>query len=106
MLFSCLKQRGFNFEETHITDEGKISALFFVLVIVTAWSMRVGVNTTKKDPTRLASHGRKRKSIFKRGLQFLTRNIVHLNTHLEELMKFLSLIFQEKASKKGYKGGF
>jgi len=105
-LFSCLKKRGFCFEETHMTNEGRISALFFVLVIVTAWSMRVGVNTRKEAPIQQATHGRKRKSIFRRGLGALKRSILHLEIHFERLMKFINLIFPENCSRGCYENGF
>ena len=91
-LFSCLKSRGFSFEDTHLTDKGRISAIFFILVIVTVWTMRVGINMRKKLPIKRASHGRKRKSFFRRGLDVFHRQILHLGTYLEDLTRFLNLI--------------
>ena len=105
-LFSCLKTRGFNLENTHITKPSRISALFFVLVIVFVWSMRTGVNTRKLSPTRRASHGRKRNSIFRRGLDALKRCIIHSDSYFERLMKFIGLIFEEKPLKSICEGGF
>jgi hypothetical protein len=32
-LFACLKSRGFNFEDTHITDHERIKKLFVLLAI-------------------------------------------------------------------------
>ena len=91
-LFSCLKKRGFCFEDTHLTDKGRISAIFFVLVFVTAWALRAGINMRKKSPIKMASHGRKRKSFFRRGLDVLHRQMMHLGSSLEGVTRFLNLI--------------
>jgi hypothetical protein len=41
-LFSCLKGRGFNFEDTRITASDRIDKMVAVLAIAFAWSHRVG----------------------------------------------------------------
>lgn len=47
-LFACLKKKGFNFEDTHMKEKSRISAIFFILVLVTAWCMRCGAHVSKK----------------------------------------------------------
>jgi hypothetical protein len=42
-LFSCLKSRGFNFEDTHVTDRRRIKRLLVVAVIAFCWA-RLSVN--------------------------------------------------------------
>jgi hypothetical protein len=39
-LFSCLKSRGFNFEDTHVTDRRRIKRLLVVAVIAFCWAHR------------------------------------------------------------------
>lgn len=42
-LFECLKTRGFNFEDTHITDLDKIDRMLSVLTIAYCWAYKTGV---------------------------------------------------------------
>ncbi len=42
-LFECLKTRGFNFEEAHLTDHDKIDRMMSVLAIAYCWSYKTGV---------------------------------------------------------------
>ena len=41
-LFSCLKGKGFNFEDTRVTDLERIESMMSVLSIAFAWSHKVG----------------------------------------------------------------
>ena len=41
-LFSCLKNRGFNFEDTHVTDRRRLKRSLVVAVIAFCWAHRVG----------------------------------------------------------------
>lgn len=41
--FECLKTRGFNFEDTHITDLDKIDRMICVLTIAYCWAYKTGV---------------------------------------------------------------
>ncbi len=50
-LFGCFKSRGFNLEETHMTDPTKISKLFAILVIAFTWAHIVGEWIHKKNPS-------------------------------------------------------
>jgi hypothetical protein len=105
-LFSCLKKRGFCFEETHLTDKRRISAIFFILVIVTAWTMRAGINMRKQLPIRIASHGRKRKSFFRRGLDAIYRQIMCLGSYLEGFTRFIKLIPKKLLLRSVYEKAF
>jgi len=98
-LFSCLKSRGFNFEDTHMSEPKKISALLFVLTIVLVWSMRAGVNRRKECPIAIATHGRKRMSVFRRGLEGLKRCIVNLVSNIHTLIDFINLLMPKNDSR-------
>lgn len=41
-LFGCLKSRGFNFEDTHLTDPARLSKLFGLLAVAFAWAYHTG----------------------------------------------------------------
>ena len=41
-LFGCLKSRGFNFEDTHLTDPQRLSKLMGLLALAFAWTYRTG----------------------------------------------------------------
>ncbi len=41
-LFGCLKGRGFNFEDTHITDRKRIKKIFVLLAIAFCWAHKRG----------------------------------------------------------------
>lgn len=42
-LFECMKMRGFNLEDTHITDHEKISRKLSVLTIAYCWAYKAGI---------------------------------------------------------------
>lgn len=71
-LFSCLKNRGFNLEDTHLTDQSKMSKLLAVCAIGFCWAYRVGAfqdERVKKIPVK--NHGRRSKSLFRAGLDVI-----------------------------------
>ncbi len=82
-LFGCLKSRGFNFEETHLTKPERISKLLGLLTLALCWCLKVGewLHTQKSIPIK--KHGRRAKSIFRHGLDRL-QNIV-LNIAAKQL---------------------
>jgi hypothetical protein len=41
-LFGCLKGRGFNFEDTHVTDRDRIKKIFVLLAIAFCWAHKTG----------------------------------------------------------------
>lgn len=58
-LFGCLKSRGFNFEDTHITHRKRIKQMIAVLTIAFCWAQLTGqwrCNNEKK--ITIKKHGR------------------------------------------------
>jgi len=71
-LFSCLKGRGFRFEDTHITNPERIKKLVAVLAIAFAWAHRVGEwRHDHLQPIKIKKHGRLAMSWFRYGLDFI-----------------------------------
>jgi hypothetical protein len=82
-LFGCLKSRGFNFEDTHLTTPERISKLLGLLTLALCWCLRLGEWRHEQTSIPLKKHGRRAKSLFRYGLDTL-RNIV-LNLAVKEL---------------------
>jgi transposase len=73
-MFGCLKSRGFNFEETHLTMPEKISKLLMLLGLGLALVMLMGdfkVETTCQVKMKLKKNQRYAKSLFRIGLDAL-----------------------------------
>ena len=67
-MFSCLKTRGFNLEDTHMTKMSKIKILVGLLAIAYVVTLLVGIQKEKYEPIKVKSHGRKAMSLFRYGL--------------------------------------
>jgi len=94
-LFSCLKSRGFNFEDTHITDRQRIKRLLVVAVIAFCWAHRVGEWQHQQKTIKFKKHQRLAKSLFRVGLDWINEQIRKLLFSVEKqahlLFSFLHL---------------
>lgn len=70
-LFSCLKSRGFNFEDTHVTKPERIAKLIALLAIGFCWAYKAGEWLHEQKPIRIMKHGRKSVSFFRYGLDLI-----------------------------------
>jgi hypothetical protein len=71
-LFSCLKGRGFNLEDTRVTDRHRINALLVVPIIAFCWAHRTGEwRHQLLNPIKVKKHSRPANSFFKYGLDWL-----------------------------------
>lgn len=92
-LFACLKRRGFCLESTHLTDAERLSKLLSVLTLALCWVYPLGEELAQLQPLEVKKHGRKAKSVFKTGFDFLRRIVLNPNRHLTDFtsaLKFLS----------------
>ena len=74
-LFACLKSKGFNFEDTHITKPERSEKLLVLLTIAFCWAHKTGEWKHEQKPIEIKKHGRKAVSYFRYGLDVL-RDIV------------------------------
>jgi hypothetical protein len=74
-LFGCLKGRGFNFEDTHITQGERLKKLMVLLSIAFAWAHKTGEWRSRTRPIKVKKHGRPAISLFRAGLDFITEAI-------------------------------
>jgi len=89
--FKALKSSGFNIEDTHLTDLERINKLFALVIIAFAWVYKAGIYLNELIPIKIKKHGRKAKSIFKYGLNYIA-NVLFLNDldAFKTCCKFLS----------------
>lgn len=96
-LFGHLKKRGFNFEDTHMTDLNKISKLVALLAITFCLCHSTGewlIDTVKAIPIK--KHGRKSISVFKYGLDKIRNILLNIteNKNKKDLKIVLKVLFQ------------
>lgn len=74
-LFSCLKGRGFNLEDTHLTKQDRVSKLVAVNALAFCWAYLTGLAVIDDKPSHykrcFKSNGRPQSSVFALGLDFL-----------------------------------
>ncbi len=93
-MFGCLKSRGFQLEETHLTDTGKISKLLMLLALALCLAILTGeikTEITRTVKMKLKNNGRYAKSLFRIGLDAL-QNILFNIKLPDNLKTFNNLI--------------
>lgn len=70
-LFGCLKSRGFDLEGTHLADAERLGKLLGVLAVAVCWSWLAGEKIRVQKPITRKKHGRRAKSVFRVGLDYL-----------------------------------
>lgn len=88
-LFGFLKEKGFNFESTHITNPERISTMLSVLAIAFCWAYKVGEWCAKRNPIKVKKHGRKAKSIFRTGLDKIRHLLITSFNKIRTLLKIM-----------------
>ena len=78
-LFGCLKSRGFDFEETHLTKRTRIERLTFLLSLALCLAIKTGEIKTSGKPLKKKNNGRASKSLFRIGLDYLQNLLVNLH---------------------------
>lgn len=73
-LFSCLKSRGFRFEDTHVTKLYRLEKIMGVLAIGVVWAHKIGEWRAEIKPIRFSQHReslRPQSSYFRYGLDWI-----------------------------------
>lgn len=70
-LFACLKSRGFNLEDTHVTQIDKIQKLVAVCAIAFCWAYKLGIFRQGIKSVAVKNHGRLTNSLFRVGFDLL-----------------------------------
>ena len=73
-LFKALKSSGFDIEQTHVTDLKRLERLFLLTMIAFVWCYRIGDFLDEHvKRIKIKTHGRRAVSVFKNGLDFLSK---------------------------------
>ena len=91
-LFKCFKTSGFNLEDTHLTNTDKINNLLGIVAIGFTWAYLTGELECEKRPIKIKSHGRKEKSIFKVGLDYLHRILLYKWKYIKEYVEIIAIL--------------
>jgi len=91
-LFGCLKTRGFCLEATHLKDRERLKKLIALLTLAFCWAHRVGEWLVEQTSLPLKNHGRKARSIFPTGLDYLRQILLNLYTRQAQFVHVLSFL--------------
>lgn len=91
-LFRGLKSSGFNLEDTHVTHLDRFERLILLVMIAFVWCYKIGncIDSSIK-PIKIKKHGSRTVSIFRYGLDYLSRTMITKINNLNiDVLKFLS----------------
>jgi len=83
-LFQAFKGRGFEMEAARLCDPIRLSSWFGFLSVALVWCLRVGEFLERLEPLRLKKHGRRARSIFGRGMDWLQALLAPLSGRARE----------------------
>jgi hypothetical protein len=91
-LFKAFKSSGFNLEDTHLTNLDRIEKLVSLVMIAFAWCYKIGDYIDQNiKPIQIKKHGRRAISVFKLGLDYLSKCLLSRTNMLKiNLIQFLS----------------
>jgi hypothetical protein len=92
-LFGCLKTRGFNLEDTHITRLDRLEKLMAVLAVAFCWAHKIGEWKNEIKPIKIKNHGRKAMSFFRSGVNILRRILCGNVPSRAEIMQVIQILF-------------
>ncbi|MBE9047283.1 IS4 family transposase [Pleurocapsales cyanobacterium LEGE 10410] len=91
-LFGIFKSRGFNLEDTHLIDSERLSRLFALLTSALCWAYRTGQWLSNHKPIVIKKHGRKAKSIFRYGFDYLRSIFLNLDESQADFLQSLKFL--------------
>ena len=87
-LFGIFKTRGFCLESTHFTDSKRLRKLFALLTLALCWAMQTGLVLHQIQPIATKKHGRRAKSLFRLGLDFIRHLVLNPSAIHEDDFRF------------------
>lgn len=93
-LFGCLKTRGFNLEDTHITRLDRLGKLMAVLAVAFCWAHKIGEWRNEIMPIKIKNHGRKIMSFFRSGMNVLRRIFCGKVPSKAEARQVIQILFE------------
>lgn len=105
-LFAALKSRGFDLEETRVTEPGKVENLVGLLALAFGWTRLVGEERAAREgPPTTKSHGRKERSLFRYGLDRLQNIFSTPEPQVQAFLRCLSVLRSPSAFVAGSVSG-
>jgi hypothetical protein len=95
-LFAAMKRRGFNLEETHISDPERISRLVAVLTLTLCWCYKVGVWVDAQKAITVKKHQHLACSVIRLGLDTLRRLLLNPVSNSHSIQHMIALLFDKK----------
>jgi transposase len=93
-LFANLKTKGFNLEDTHITDPDKLSTLLAVLALTVTLCIKTGLAAARLRPIPIKKHGRRAWSLFALGVGVLRK--ITVSAKPAQIIAFLQQLLSSK----------
>ena len=79
-MFRGFKSSGFNIEATHLRDIHRVEKLLAIVMIAFTWAYITGVYRSEhQKEIKIMKHGRRAKSFFKYGLEFIVQALMNPN---------------------------
>ena len=91
-LFQALKGRGFNMEDTRLTQYFRIKKMVALLAIGFCWAHKTGEWRHEQVPIRIKKHGRPAQSFFRYGLDFLADQLHHWVDGASDVLRAILLL--------------
>jgi len=92
-LFRAYKKKGFNIEDTHISEPERIRKLVALLILSLIWCYKVGIKYDKcYEPIEIKKHGYKQYSYVKYGLDIMRGIISYINIKTVEFANVVLLL--------------
>lgn len=89
-MFKAFKTKGFNIEDTHLSDIDRIDKLVAVVSIAFTWAYKAGIYVHENiKPIVIKKHKRKAQSFFRYGLKFITNALL---VHFDQLLTFINVL--------------
>lgn len=101
-MFAALKSRGFRLEETHLTEPDRVNRLVGLLALAFTWARLTGeLRARREGPPPRKSHGRRQWSLFRYGLDELTRLMTTPESEDWVFFMYLSALRNPQATVQG-----
>jgi hypothetical protein len=101
-LFGIFKTRGFCLESTHLTDPQRLSKLIGLLSLALCWVVLTGEWLHQGKPLKIKTHGRRAKSLFRYGFDYLRNILMNLNQKMDDFLDILQFLSCTQAKSLEY----
>lgn len=91
-LLGSFKSRGFCLESTHLSDAERLNKLLALLSLALCWVFLTGEWLHKLKPLVVKEHGRRAKSLFRYGFDYLCNIVLNLEQKEDQFSKALQFL--------------